>query len=193
MVTLHYHTFVFTGKMGNQESSLSQEDINAFQEITNFTESDLNRLHRRFRKIDVDGSGTLSTDEFLGIPQLAANPLLSRIIDLFDANHDKEIDFHEFVSALSLFSHGKDERKLQFAFQIYDMDGDGFIGNGELYTVLKMMVGDNLSAEQLQQVVDKTIIEADKDGDGMISFEEFQAMVSNRDDILSKMTFNFDS
>lgn len=35
------------------------------------------------------------------------------------------------------------------------------------------MVGDNLKDVQLQQIVDKTIIYADKDGDGMVSFEEF--------------------
>jgi len=37
-----------------------------------------------------------------------------------------------------------EEKKLKFAFKIYDIDGDGFISNGELYHVLKMMVGANL-------------------------------------------------
>lgn len=32
---------------------------------------------------------------------------------------------------------------------------------------------------QLQQIVDKTIMEADKDGDGKLSFEEFAQMVAN--------------
>ena len=32
--------------------------------------------------------------------------------------------------------------------------------------------------QQLQQIVDKTIMEADKDGDGKLSFEEFANMVS---------------
>lgn len=32
-----------------------------------------------------------------------------------------------------------------------------------------------------QQIVDKTIMEADKDRDGKISFEEFTAMVENTD------------
>ena len=71
------------------------------------------------------------------------------------------------------------------------MDRDGFISNGELFIVLKMMVGNNLKDQQLQQVcsnrpeyilivqiVDKTIMEADKDGDGMISFDEFCQMVA---------------
>jgi Ca2+-binding EF-hand superfamily protein len=53
------------------------------------------------------------------------------------------------------------------------MDRDGYISNGELFLVLKMMVGNNLKVpvgglhsqdQQLQQIVDKTIMEADKDG-----------------------------
>lgn len=56
------------------------------------------------------------------------------------------------------------------AFKIYDMDRDGYISNGELFQVLKMMVGNNLKDAQLQQIVDKTIIYADKDRDGKISF-----------------------
>lgn len=36
-----------------------------------------------------------------------------------------------------------------------------------------MMVGNNLKDSQLQQIVDKTILFHDKDGDGKISFQEF--------------------
>lgn len=70
------------------------------------------------------------------------------------------------------------------------MDRDGYISNGELFQVLKMMVGNNLKDAQLQQIVDKTIIYADKDNDGKISFEEFKAVIdeSLRANIESKMT-----
>ena len=34
------------------------------------------------------------------------------------------------------------------AFKVYDMDRDGFISNGELFLVLKMMVGNNLKVWQ---------------------------------------------
>jgi len=33
---------------------------------------------------------------------------------------------------------------LSVAFKVYDMDRDGYISNGELFLVLKMMVGNNL-------------------------------------------------
>src|SRR5215469_14164242 len=71
------------------------------------------------------------------------------------------------------------------AFKVYDMDRDGFISNGELFLVLKMMVGNNLKDNQLQQIVDKTIMEADKDMDGKISFEEFCAIVESTDVVKS--------
>lgn len=43
------------------------------------------------------------------------------------------------------------------------------------------MVGSNLKDQQLQQIVDKTLMEADLDKDGKISFEEFKKMVENTD------------
>jgi len=49
---------------------------------------------------------------------------------------------------------------------VYDVNEDGFISNGDLFGVLKMMIGSNLNDVQLQQLVDRTIIKADTDGDG---------------------------
>lgn len=70
------------------------------------------------------------------------------------------------------------------------MDNDGFISNGELFQVLKMMVGNNLKDTQLQQIVDKTICFADKDEDGKISFEEFCSVSSKRFHVLIKLSSN---
>ena len=53
-------------------------------------------------------------------------------------------------------------------YRIYDMDNDGFVSNGELFQVLKMMVGNNLKDTQLQQIVDKTILLYDKVMEDMI-------------------------
>ena len=108
------------------------------------------------------------------------------MIAIFDEDGGGDVDFQEFVSGLSAFSSkGNKEEKLRFAFKVYDIDRDGFISNGELFIVLKMMVGNNLKDIQLQQIVDKTIMEADKDQDGKISFEEFTDMVENTDISLS--------
>ena len=39
-------------------------------------------------------------------------------------------------------------------------------------------VGSNLQPAQLQQIVDKTVIDADTDYDGLISFDDFTAIVA---------------
>lgn len=112
--------------------------------------------------------------------------ITERMIAIFDEDGGGDVDFQEFVSGLSAFSSkGNKEEKLRFAFKVYDIDRDGYISNGELFIVLKMMVGNNLKDVQLQQIVDKTIMEADKDRDGKISFEEFTDMVENTDVSLS--------
>lgn len=149
------------------------------------------RLRKRFMKLDKDNSGAIDREEFLSIPAIANNPLASRLIDLFDADGGGDVDFQEFLAGLSAFSSkGQKEEKLRFAFKVYDIDRDGYISNGELFIVLKMMVGSNLTEGQLQQIVDKTIMEADKDGDGKVSFEEFTYMVENIP-ITQSMTLDF--
>ncbi|CAG5128077.1 unnamed protein product, partial [Candidula unifasciata] len=147
-----------------------------------FDMDEIKRLGKRFRKLDLDHSGALSIDEFMSLPELHQNPLVQRVIDIFDTDGNGEVDFKEFIEGISQFSvKGDKESKLRFAFKIYDMDKDGYISNGELFQVLKMMVGNNLRDTQLQQIVDKTIIHADTDGDGKISFEEFCVVVGNMD------------
>merc|ERR1712061_158507 len=103
------------------------------------------------------------------LPELQQNPLVRRVIDIFDDDNNGEVDFKEFIQGLSHFSaKGDMESKLRFAFRIYDIDNDGFISNGELFQVMKMISGTNLKEDQLQQVVDKSIITFDKDGKGKL-------------------------
>ncbi|XP_054440918.1 calcineurin subunit B type 2 [Pteronotus mesoamericanus] len=145
---------------------------------SHFDHDEIKRLGKRFKKLDLDSSGALSVDEFLSLPELRHNPLVQRVIEVFDADGNGEVNFEEFIVGTSQFSvKGNEEEKLRFAFNIYDMDKDGYISNGELFQVLKMMVGNNLKDWKLQQLVDKTIITLDTDGDGKISFEEFTAAV----------------
>jgi len=179
--------------MGNGVSGLDRESIDSLLKASGFSEGELKKLYRRFKLLDKDGSGTLTTNEFLSIPDLALNPLLERILQIFDTNKDDEIQFSEFIGVLSTLSDkGTKEDKLRFAFQVYDIDSDGFISNGELFRVLKMMVGTNLTDVQLQQIVDKSMLEGDTDGDGKISFEEFVKMIGNSDSIDEKLTINWE-
>ncbi|XP_031198709.1 calcineurin subunit B type 1 isoform X1 [Mastomys coucha] len=169
------YNLIFGEREGNEASY-------PLEMCSHFDADEIKRLGKRFKKLDLDNSGSLSVEEFMSLPELQQNPLVQRVIDIFDTDGNGEVDFKEFIEGVSQFSvKGDKEQKLRFAFRIYDMDKDGYISNGELFQVLKMMVGNNLKDTQLQQIVDKTIINADKDGDGRISFEEFCAVVGGLD------------
>jgi serine/threonine-protein phosphatase 2B regulatory subunit len=78
-----------------------------------------------------DGSGSIDREEFLQIPQIASNPLASRMIAIFDEecvvfvflcqcikgcyySGGGTVDFQEFVGGLSAFSsRGGREEKLR--------------------------------------------------------------------------------
>lgn len=50
-------------------------------------------MGKRFRKLDLDNSGSLSVDEFMSLPELQQNPLVQRVIDIFDQDGNGEVDF----------------------------------------------------------------------------------------------------
>jgi len=163
--------------MGNQ-TSLTQTQVDEVAALSDFTPDEINRLFRRFRKLDTDRSGALSVEEFMAIPELEHNPLVRRVVDTFDTNRSGEVDFKEFIQALNIFvKPDAEEEKLKFTFKIYDVDGDDYISNSDLFQVLKAMVGNNLNDTQLQQLVDRTIRQGDKDRDGVLSFNEFKLIV----------------
>jgi serine/threonine-protein phosphatase 2B regulatory subunit len=174
-----------------QSHSFTQDELKELQRGTTFTQQQILRLHKRFTKLDSDGNGEISRAEFQSIAGLSQNPLLERVLTIFDTNGDQSVDFKEFVKALAIFANDCAKvEKLKFTFRVYDMDADGYISNKDLFQTLQIMVGNNLTDVQLQQIVDKTFIEADENKDGLISFEEFQKIVENSD-FGDKLTLRF--
>lgn len=169
--------------MGANTSALLSEEIEEIARESNLSQSEIKRLYKRFQKLDRNQSGTLEADELMMIPELAMNPLVPRIVAIFDS-----VNFRQFVSYLSVFGlNGTAEAKTDFAFRIYDVDGDGYVSERDLETVLKMMVGDNIEEDSLQRVVKKVFDDADKDRNGLISREEFGSAVDVAD-IANRLT-----
>mmetsp|Transcript_11074 Transcript_11074/g.17719 ORF Transcript_11074/g.17719 Transcript_11074/m.17719 type:complete len:181 (+) Transcript_11074:103-645(+) len=168
--------------MGNQ-LSLSEKQMEELKGLSNFSKEEVQKLFKRFKSLDKDHSGGLNVEEFLNIPNLEHNPLVRRVVATFDDDKNGVIDFTEFIKNLSIFASksadGKEEEKTKFAFRMYDVNNDGYISNGDLFKILKIMVGNNLTDTQLQQLVDRTIVQGDKDKDGKLSYVEFVAMVKS--------------
>lgn len=54
---------------------------------------EIKRLGKRFKKLDLDHSGSLSVEEFMSLPELQQNPLVQRVIEIFDQDGNGEVDF----------------------------------------------------------------------------------------------------
>uniref|UniRef100_A0A7N4PKI8 EF-hand domain-containing protein n=1 Tax=Sarcophilus harrisii TaxID=9305 RepID=A0A7N4PKI8_SARHA len=151
--------------------------------------ANLNRLHHRFRDLDRNHKGYLSRMDLHNIKELEMNPLGDRIINSFFPDGGQCVDFRGFVRVLAHFRPLEEEdpvrdpqkpeplnsrnNKLRFAFQLYDLDCDGKISKKEMLQVLRLMVGVEVTDEQLEVIADRTVQEADLDGDGAVSFVEF--------------------
>nr|XP_034491234.1 calcineurin B homologous protein 1-like [Marmota flaviventris] len=193
--------------MGSQASMLLRnEELEAIKKETGFSHSQIAHLYRRFTTLDKEESGSLSREDFQRIPELAINPLGDRIISAFFPDGEDQVNFRGFIRILAHFRlidndvKNKDVigseplnsriNKLRFAFQLYNLDKDDKISRSELLQVLHMMVGVNISDEQLGIIADGTIQEADQDGDGTISFTEF-VNILEKVHIKQKMSIQF--
>ena len=58
-----------------------------------FSPEEVQRLEKRFHKLDLDRSGTISIGEFVSVPELKENPLVKRVVDIFDSDLNGEVDF----------------------------------------------------------------------------------------------------
>ncbi|XP_072127244.1 calcineurin B homologous protein 2 [Mobula birostris] len=181
--------------MGLYSSHLPKiENLPEIMQETGFSKSHICRLYDRFEALDQSNIGKLSRPDFQRIGALAVNPLGERIINAFFPDGKDTLDFRSFVRILACFRPiGKvkssdpqapepinsRDNKLRFAFELYDQDKDGKISRDELYQVLFMMMEAEVTEDQLDSIIDRTIQEADLDGDGAISFEEFRKSLEN--------------
>lgn len=76
------------------------------------------------------------------------------------------------------------------AFKMYDLDDDETISRDELLNILHMMVGANISQDQLNSIAERTIVEADQSGTGKITFEDF-CNALERTNVEQKMSIRF--
>jgi len=96
-----------------------------------------------------------------------------QMINVVDADGDGTIDFEEFIELMEIRMNDSDEEQdIIEVFKVFDGDGNGYITAAELRHVMT-----NLEEELTEEEVDEMINEADIDGDGQISYNEFKKMM----------------
>lgn len=74
--------------------------------------------------------------EFVRVFDLHATPMLKRLFEVYDEDHSGTLEPEEFILAMRHWQTISYPQRLQFAYKIYDLNGDGNVSWKELQDVL---------------------------------------------------------
>ena len=145
--------------------------------VTQTDESEIKDLIKLFNKLDVNGDGEITKEEFIkGLKSSKGNTKqLTNIFSKIDFDKSGAISYTEFISALISKEIYFKEAKLKQAFQLFDKDGDGQITFDELRGIL----GKECNVAFTDQYWKDLVKVADLNGDGFIDYSEFLQLLSN--------------
>jgi predicted ferric reductase/Ca2+-binding EF-hand superfamily protein len=136
--------------------------------------------------------GTIGFDELRTALGLKSEYLARRLLTAFDVDRDGVVSHDEFLTGVRSLLFGTDREKLRFAFGLHDHDGDGFIDKQELLRMIAISLAESDVAEKVSQppehLTHLLFRAADRNQDGRISFDEFEATAGKFPDLVRKMT-----
>lgn len=117
--------------------------------------------------------------------------LARRVLTGFDADGDGTVSKDEFLAGVRQLMFGTDRDRLRFAFQLHDHDGDGGIDLEELRRMIAISLAEDdiVTADDVGDDLARDMFRVgDRNASGRISFDEFEALLEGRPDLLSRMT-----
>lgn len=180
---------------GGRHASLEQrqklETDRAARELHKLSNFKVEELEEAWKKHGAK-TASLSFKQFaplmaslLHLDAAANKTLLKRFFELFDEDQSDTIEFEELATALTLLSEGEAEAKMRMLFDMFDLNGDGLVSKAEFSSVVQSLWGNQTALgligfapeearlEGVTVFVDHAFADADADGDGFITREEY--------------------
>jgi len=153
---------------------IPQQELVDLMESTQYKKRYLKRWYKKFMKEYPEGK--LDKEQFNEVfgnmyKTKANNNLVDHIFRSFDRDNDGFHCFKELMLGFSTASNGTMREKLEWLFNVYDIDGDGKITIDELSDVVKCM-SDYRKEISNSELVDM-FKEVDSNSDGYLVLEEF--------------------
>merc|ERR1711879_819717 len=159
-------------------------DFEEINDQTNLANDEIKCLKVCFDLFDTKKQDFLSADDLVEIMRaMGFRPTEEELKDLLkeiDEDGSGEIEFGEFCQLCATFLV-KDpdmetmKRELKDAFRIYDKEGQGYITNETLRSLIGELLAP-LTDEELDGIID----ELDEDGSGTMDFDEFCEMMMTK-------------
>lgn len=133
--------------------------------------------------LDPDDFGRLM-HELIGVP--GDSPAVGRLFKLADAQGKGKVDLQELVALLAALSVGEEAEKLPLMFDLFDLDGDGYITQQEFTEVVATFWTNARALGLLRFAVEESRLygaevfakrvfaSMDKDHDGRLSRDEYK-------------------
>ncbi|KAG2302428.1 hypothetical protein Bca4012_060733 [Brassica carinata] len=163
------------------ESSVEEQETRNSTSSSNRSSSSLNvdELRTVFDYIDANSDGKISGTELQSCVSLLGGALSSReaeeVVKISDVDGDGLMDFEEFLKLMMEGEDGSDEdrrKELKVAFRMYVTEGEEFITAASLRRTLSRL-GESCTVEACKVMIRGF----DRDGDGVLSFDEFLLMM----------------
>ena len=138
-------------------------------------------LHEAFNIFDVESDGSIDSKHLIilmnSLKQYPSQKELEKILNEFNIDKNGQIYFNQFLKIMAkrLKNIKEDEdRYLKNLFSNLDRNNNGLISIHEIRYIVTHS-NENISEKDIETIMK----EADTDGDGLISFEEFMTIMKN--------------
>ncbi|XP_022250160.1 Kv channel-interacting protein 1-like isoform X2 [Limulus polyphemus] len=186
-----------------QQDRYTPEALDNLCEITKFNKRELQLMYRGFKQ--ECPSGMVKEETFKGIyaqyfPRGGDTSQYAHyVFNTFDQDHTGSITFTDFVVGLSALSRGSVQEKLKWTFNLYDINGDGYITKDELFRIVTSIydqmgraVDSVVDDHTTKEHVDKVFKKLDLNQDGVVTMDEFLDSCT-RDENITKSIGFFDT
>ena len=149
--------------------------------IERLSEQEICELHEAFNIFDVESDGSIDSKQLIilmnSLKQYPNQKELEKILNEFNIDKNGQIYFNQFLKIMAkrLKNIKEDEdRYLKNLFSSLDRNNNGLISIHEIRYIVTHS-SENISEKDIETIMK----EADTDGDGLISFEEFMTIMKN--------------
>ena len=119
--------------------------------------------------------------------------LAQRLFEYLDVDKSGYLSIREFINGLEIVVNGTDQEKMEFLFNVFDVDGDGRLDYGELRMLLKCCLEDSPSLDIESAVDDLTTAlfrNTDTDCSGDITLGELKEAFRKHDSLFRTLTIS---